>query len=144
MGYIWLSTLFLQRLWRIFVIDSRRCPFRWLIGWLWHIFDARRCSFQCLWRAFVVTSHICPFQRIIRWLSRILDLMSFYTCGHSSRHANSLRYVHCRTPFSGSRLRGCLPHPFTIIAFGGVYLKKFRFQIMGVWKDSVYYYLTSS
>ena len=56
-----------------------------------------------------------------------------------------------------SKSRGCLSNPFmildyggvylplfTILASGGVYLTPFRFQIVGVWRDAIFYHTPSS
>ena len=57
--------------------------------------------------------------------SWMIITQSFFANGHSSGHANSLQYVHWRTPFFEYRLKGCLPNHFSILDYRYVYLALF-------------------
>ena len=148
-----------------FLINARLCPFQMSYSPIF-FFDTQCCYFHhilCRFRHqnlellflvhYLTISSLTPaavlsdvLSAIPLWLSSIIDLLRFFADIHSYGHANSLQCVHWCTPFSHSRLQGCLPNPFMIIDYGSftypfttlyygvVYLTLLWLHIIGIQK----------
>ena len=109
-----------------------------IIGWLWCIFNDRRCSFQHRRRKIVTDSHRCPFRRLIGWLWGIVDaqrclfhslrrdfVIDSQRCpiqsllGRLSRRVSSPTTIPLDTPIHFNTSTDTLP--FLILDYGGTY-----------------------